>query len=89
MSGLAGGLFGGMVGGSSGVAIGMGGAMGGMLGSVALGIALPALIIGGAYTGARKIFQAQVRRRTRSLDSLLRQIAERVEAEIAERTLEG
>ena len=78
--GLAGALFGGIVGGGSGISIGVGGAIGGALGSLPLGIGLPALMLGGSYLLARKIYTSVVRRRARTLEQLAANLVEELSA---------
>lgn len=89
LSGFAGALFGGLMGGGGGgVGIGIGGALGGALfGSVVLAIAFPTVIIGTSYVAARHFFASHVRRRRSRMQELMDQLAERVEAEVAERSL--
>ena len=88
LAGFAGGLFGGLMGGGGvGVGIGVGGALGTALGSVAFMIAFPVAIIGASYGAARGFFAAHVRKRRARMQVLLDQLAERVEGDVAERTL--
>ena len=88
LAGFAGGLFGGLMGGGGvGVGIGVGGALGTALGSVAFMIAFPVAIIGASYGAARGFFAAHVRKRRARMQVLLDQLAERVERDVAERTL--
>ena len=88
LAGFAGGLFGGLMGGGGvGVGIGVGGALGTALGSVAFMIAFPVAIIGASYGAARSFFAAHVRKRRARMQVLLDQLAERVERDVAERTL--
>lgn len=87
LAGFAGGLFGGLMGGGGGVGIGVGGALGTALGSVALMIAFPVAIIGASYGAARGFFAAHVRKRRARMQVLLDQLAQRVERDVAERTL--
>ena len=88
LAGFAGGLFGGLMGGGGvGVGIGVGGALAGTLIPVAFAIAFPVVIIGASYGAARGFFASHVRKRRARMQDLLDQLAERVEREVAERTL--
>lgn len=74
---LAGGLFGGVLGGAGGgLGIGAGGAIAAALGGGALFVAIPAVVVGGVFTGVRTIFRTVVNRRKRTLDSLMDRIIE-------------
>lgn len=88
MSGFAGGLFGGLLGGvGGGVGIGAGGAVAGVLGSVALAFVIPVVAFGGAYTLARTIWVAEVKKRRRRMQDLLDRLVERIEEEVSRRQL--
>lgn len=87
LAGFAGGLFGGVLGGG-GVGLGVGV---GLPAGLALGllpaVVLPVAIVGGAYLGTRAFFAKHVRKRRARMQDLLDQLAERVERDVAERTL--
>ena len=78
-SGLAGAVFGGGLGGiGGGLGGGMGGALGGALGSVALGVGIPAVLIGATYVGCRAFYRRFVTRRRRILERLLQELEDRI-----------
>lgn len=86
-----GGLLGGMVGGGGvGLGVGLGVPLGiNLLGSVAAAVAFPAVVVGGAYVLARRIFQSGHRKRQRDLEQLLDRLVEQIRQASAKRLEES